>query len=900
MRLVRRVTGGFRALFQKTRVERELDEELREFLDASIEQKTRAGVSRTAATRAARAELGSREAVKDRVRDVGWESVLEGIWRDVRYSIRSLRRSPGFTAVAVLTLALVIGATAAIFSLLDAVLLKSLPVRNPEELVQLRPRQVQYLTFQAFRRHTETFVDLFASSGITPLDAEIENGARERTNVSLVSGSYFSVLGVQAAIGRAFTADDDDVPGEHRVAVASQGYWQRRFGGDAGLLNRVIRVSGTSIIVIGVAPPGFFGEQAGVAPDLWVPLTMWGQIVPGRNLLQSPGTACLRIMGRVRPGVITSGVHPGLTGTFQQTLTTIFGPHAPEDVRRDIAKAAVILEPAGRGVASLSSRFARPLQLLMGAVLLVLLIACANIANLLLARTAARRREIDLRLALGTSRARLVGQLFTESLILGAIGGGGGVAFAWLGREAILRLISADGSRLPLAVGTDARLLGFVAGVSILTAILFSLAPAWQAGRASVMASLVTSRAAGGRSRQRLSSVLVASQVAITLTLVTGAGLFLRTIANLRGVDLGFDPERLIVLDVNPQSAGYRGDEGMALNRRLLERIKGVPGVRSVSLSENGVLMGRDSRSNLLAPEGFVGGPEGFPQTQFDWVGPQYFATAGTPLLSGRDFNDRDDAGAPSVVAINEEVARQFFAGGNPIGRRLLWGNVGEPRTALEIVAVARDVKQTGPRDEPQLRIYLPYFQLPQIRRNWVVASTRFLVRTATSPAGLASILRQLIPSEDPRLSVESLDLGPELVRRTLAQERMVATLLVAFGVLATGLACLGLYGLVAYQVVQRTSEIGIRMALGARRGDVLRGTLRPALAWIATGVAIGIPLAAGASRFAESLLFGLSGTDVGTLIGAAGLMCVIGLLAAYVPARRATHLDPLVALRHD
>jgi predicted permease len=899
MGLLTRVAGGFRSLLWRTQAERELDAELSDFLETGIEQKMRMGMSRVEAVRAARMELGSMEAVKDGVRDAGWESVFDSAGRDVRYAVRTLRKSPGFTAVSVLTLALGIGATTAIFSLLDAVLLKSLPVTNPEELVLVRSGS-QYPVFQAFRQHTDVFVDLFASSGVTPLDVEMQNGAREPTDVSLVSGSYFSTLGLQPALGRTFTVSDDTAPGEHPVAVASYGYWQRRFGRGTAILNQVVRISGTPITIIGVAPAGFFGEQVGAAPDLWVPLTMWGQVVPGRNLLQSPGTSWLRMIGRLQPGVNASGVHPGLTRTFQETVTAIFGPKAPDDVRREIASSTVRLEPAATGVSNLRGRFARPLQLLMAAVVLVLLIACANIANLLLARGASRRREIDIRSALGMSRARLFRQLLTESLVLAALGGVTGIALAWLGKEALLRLISADGSRLPVVVSTDARLLVFVAVVSSVTALVFGLAPAWQSARANVVATLVARREAGGPHNQRLSSLLVVAQVAVSLVLLMGAGLFLRTIANLRDVDLGFAPRQLLIVDVNPQAAGYAGDRALALSRRLLEKMRSVPGVSSASLSENGVLMGRDNSTNLMHPPGFVAGPEGFPRAQWDVVGPEYFSTLGTPLLSGRDFHERDDVGAPRVIAINEEMARVLFAEANPIGRHLVWGEEGEVQKELEIVAVTRDVKHSGPRDTPESRFYLPYFQMPAVRPNWILASTRFLVRTAASPASVAPALRQLVSSEDARLSVASLDLGSDLVSRTLVQERMVATLLVAFGVLAVGLACLGLYGLIAYDVVQRTSEIGIRMALGAQPGHVLWVTVRRGLAWVAAGVAAGIPLALSASRVARGLLFGLGATDAGALIGAACVMAAMGLLAAYIPARRASRVDPLIALRME
>ena len=489
MAWLNRLVAGFRSLSRRARAEQELDAELRDFLDRAVEERMRSGMTREAATRAARVQLGITDAVKDRVRDVGWESVVESLWLDGRYAARSLRRSAGFTAACILTLALGIGATTAIFSVLDAVMLKALPVRSPEELVLVSGSQ--YPVFQAYRRHTDIFVDLFATSGLTPLDVEIQDGTTERTAVSLVSGSYFSTLGVQPAIGRFFTAGDDDSAGRHAVAVASHGYWQRRFGRDAAVLNQEVRISGSPVTIVGVAPSGCFGDQPGVAPDLWVPLAMWGQVVPGRNLLQSPGTGWLQIIGRLQAGINRSAAQAELTATFRHTVTEIFGPRAPVDVRRDIANSSVTIEPAGKGLSELRTQTAGPLQLLMGAVLLVLLIACANIANLLLARATARRRETDVRLALGMSRVRLIRQLLIESLMLAAAGAAFGIAFAWFGREALLRLISADGSRLPVAVAVDTRLLAFLLLISGGTAMLFGLVPALQSARHSLSPSLI-------------------------------------------------------------------------------------------------------------------------------------------------------------------------------------------------------------------------------------------------------------------------------------------------------------------------------------------------------------------------------------------------------------------------
>ena len=894
MSLLARVVGGLRGLLRRRAVEQDLDAELRDFLEEAIAQNIRRGMTRAEATRAARLQLGSAEAVKDRVRDVGWESTIESVWQDVRYAVRSMRKSPGFAATATLTLTLGIGATTAIFSLVDAVMLRPLPVANPDQLVLVSGSQ--YPVFQAFREYTDIFIDLCATSGVTPLDLEISDGVRERATVSLVSGSYFATLGVQPAVGRLFGIEDDRAPGDPPVAVASYSYWERRLGGDAAVIGRVVRVTGTPVTIVGVAPAGFFGEQVGAAPDLWVPLTRWGRIVPGRNNLENGATGWLRLIGRIRPGIPSSGVHPKLTATFRRILTDVHGPQVPEDVQRDISRATISIQPGARGLSAIRPQFSRPLLLLMGAVVLVLLIACANIANLLLARASARRREIDLRLALGVSRARLVRQLLTESAVLAVSGGAMGVALAWLGREALLRLISADGSRLPVAVATDARLVVFVAVVSLATAVLFGLAPAWQSSRRSPVTSLVA-RGEGTGGRQRLTAALVIAQVAVSMVLLVGAGLFLRTIANLRDVDLGFGPERLLIVDINPQAAGYQGDRAIALVRRLLDRIEAVPGVASVTVTENGLLSERNLTTNILRPEGFAAGPEGYPRTFWDVVGPDYFSTIGTPLVSGREFSRQDASGSPNVVAINEEMARRLFPGANPIGRRLVWGDGGK---RLEIVAVGRDVMQRGARDDRQMRVYFPYFQMPTIRPNWILASTRFVVRAVANPSALAPALRQAITSEDRRLSILSLDLGPELVSRTLVRERMVATLLVAFGALAVGLACLGLYGLIAYHVTQRTSEIGIRMALGARRRDVLLAMLWRAFAWIAIGVVLGVPLALSASRLTRGLLFGLSTADAPTWIGAIAVMCVMGLLAAYVPARRAARVDPLVALRSE
>ena len=468
----------------------------------------------------------------------------------------------------------------------------------------------------------------------------IDGGAFERARVSLVSASYLSTLGVSATMGRVFGAEDERPAGEPAIAVVSYAYWQRRLARDPAVVGRVVRVRGVPITIVGVGPAGFFGEEVGVSPDLWVPLTMWAQIVPGRDLLNSPGTSWLRIIGRLQPGVTIAQAEARLTIMFRRVLESIFGPRPAADVRRDIDASTLRLSPAGLGVSRLRVRFAQPLQLLLAAVILVLLISCANVANLLLARGASRRREIDLRLALGMSRPRLVRQLMTESLVLSSAGAALGVALAWFGREALLRLVSSDGSRAPIAAGTDLRLVTFVVLVSLGTAVLFGSVPAWRSLRASLATSLAARRGSGGRSHPITSPLLVVAQVAVSLVLLMGAGLFLRTLMNLRNVDLGFLPERLIVLNVNPQAAGYKGETAVAVTHRLLERIRTMPGITAASYSENGVLFGRDSGTDLIRPEGFPAA-DSYARARWDVVGPRTFRRWGFAWSRGVTSQNR-------------------------------------------------------------------------------------------------------------------------------------------------------------------------------------------------------------------------------------------------------------------
>ena len=882
-------------LMSRHRRDSELRHELETHLTLLEEDARRRGLDHDAARQEARRRFGNPVAYREQAVEAGMSTWLDTVWQDVRYAVRTLRRSPGFAASAVLSLALGIGANTAIFSVLDAVLLRSLPVKDADQLLVVGTGgDYSYPVFQRFREENHVFQDLFATAEARMADVDLGNGP-ERTNVALVSGSYFGVLGLSPVAGRIFTPDDDRVGGSQPVAVASYGYWQRRFGRDRALVGRTVTMNGAPITVVGVAPPEFFGERVGAAPDLWVPLTLQEVIEPGRDILGNSNAAWLQIIGRRRPGLNVASAEAELTRLYRRALFDSFGTTLQSDTRRRIEQATVKLESASTGLSTLRVRFSRPLQVLMTVVALLLLIACANVANLLLARAAARRREIGLRVALGVGRARLVRQLLTESVLLSGMGALLGMLLASWSQGILLRLVSRDGRAVPLAVGLDARVLTFVLVISVATGLLFGLAPAWQSARADLMLSLRSKQATPSRGRFALSPSLVVIQVAISVVLLVGAGLFLRTLSNLGGVDLGFAPDRLLIVDVNPRLVGYHGERYAALCRRLLQQLKSVPGVASVTFSENGVLTDRDSSTSRMRPEGFVAGSQGPPQARFDAVGPDYLRTMGITLLEGRDIDERDQSSASRVVVISEQMARRYFANTTSIGRRMLWGP-GNALQNLEIVGVARDVKQHDPRDDMRLRFYVPYFQQARVELD----SVRFIVRTAAEPRAMSGLLRQAVHSEDHRLPIISVDTAETLADRTLVQERLVATLSAAFAALALTLTCIGLYGLLAYRVARRTNEIGIRMALGATRRRVLWTVVRLDLVLIVTGVTFGLPLALGASQLGRSLLFGVDPTD-GWVLGAATLaMAFIGVLAGAIPGYRASQVQPIVALRHD
>jgi predicted permease len=888
MTTLREWVSRFAGTFRRNRADRELEEELRLHLELAAEDERRRTDSAEHAARTAAIRQGGMAQAMEALRDQRGLPFLDSLVQDIRYGLRTLRRSPGFTLVAVLSLALGIGTNTAIFSLLDAVLLRSLPVNRPEQLFVMSGGY-SYPAYQTLRQRNQFLSELFASNGVGASNVTIGDGPVERAGVSMVSGNYFLALGVPALFGRTFGAEDDLIPAAHPVAVVSYRYWQRRFALDSAIVGRSIRISGTPFTVVGVTPREFFGESVGAAPDLWVPLAMQAQIMPGRNWLPDKNTSWLSVFGRLTADTSVARAEAQLTVVGRQIAYERMSSNPSAEQRQRADTAVVKLLPANRGLSRLREQFSEPLQILMAVVAFVLLIACANVANLLLARAGARQREIGLRLALGVSRRRLVQQFLVESLILSSIGGLLGLVFAQWGRDVLLRMISTNGSPVTLQVGLDSRLLAFTAAVCAVTGMLFGLAPAWRSASVDITSALRSAQSsAGGAGRAAISRLLVVGQVALSLVLLVGAGLFIRTLVNLRSVDLGFAPERVLILDVDPTSAGYRGQRYAAVTRRLLDRFASVPGVTAVTFSHNGLLQNRDGENDLRAEDSTATG-----ESQVDRVGPRYFTTVGIPLVAGRDFDERDASAPPTVIVINEEMARFYFPGANPIGKRLL---VGTPPEAWQIVGVVRTVKQHSPRDAEGRRFYRPMFA-----RSYEPdpVSIRFLVRTAADPGATLGLLERAARAEDKTLPVISATLT-DLLNRTIVQERTVATLSVALGMLGLTLACVGLYGLMAYRVVRRTGEIGVRMALGATRADVLGMILREDLAVVFAGVVVGLPVALALSSLTRSLLFGLTATDPPTLAVAAVAMIVIGASAGFVPAWRATRVEPAMVLRHE
>jgi putative ABC transport system permease protein len=837
--------------------------------------------------------------------------------KDLRYTGRALWKNPGFTVVTVLSLALGIGVNTAIFSLIDALLLKTLPVENPGQLVMVSDpnsagvsvgRQngerslFTYEEFDRMRDRNQVFTGMFAAeSSADRENVSINGGSLEELRARLVSGDYFPTLGVKPLVGRIFTREDEKGPGSDPYAVISYAYWQKRFGLDAGVLGRTVQIHKTFLTIIGVMPPRFFGETVGESPDAWLPMMMEPLVKPGRDWLHDDRSKTERVewllvAGRLKPGVSAKQAESSLNVLFQQVIHETAGSNLPPDRLRQLAEQKIKIQAGSRGASPLRDDFNEPLLLLMAVVALVLLIACANVANLLLARSAARQREIGIRLAIGAARGRLIRQLLTESFVLALLGGAMGVLFAVWASQLLLRMVASVNNPVPLDVHPDLRMLVFTLGVSLLTGLVFGLAPAFRATRVDVGSTLKeNSRGViGSGARITMGKALVISQVAISLLLLIGAGLFLRTLENLQRVDLGYPREKLLLVRVDALGAGYESAQRASVFQTLLERFRSVPGVRAVTLSENGLFSGTES-GDQISVEGYKPQKKGDDHARFDQIGPGYFSTLGVPILLGREVGPQDAGTAAPVCVINEAMSRFFFGTQNPIGKHIT-DEFPDTRTTFQIVGVTKDDRDHQLRGDVPRRFYIPFFQ----GLGGIPAAGNFEIRTFADPNSVIRMIRQQVEQVDRSLPILSASPLGELLDRRLTQERLLAQLCAFFGALALLLASVGLYGVLSYSIARRTNEIGIRMALGAQSRTVLGMVLRETAVVVAVGIAIGVPVAFALTRLVASKLYGLKATDPLTIAIASLVLAAVAMLAGYLPARRASRVDPLIALRHE
>jgi predicted permease len=907
---------GLRSLFQKRRIDCELDEELASFAEASAADKQRAGMSPQAAARAARIEIGSAASVKHQVWSSRWESIPDDLFQDLRFALRQLFRSPGFTVIALLSLTLGIGANTAIFTLLDAILLRPLPVHSPKELLLFGDGTAQgstsavpdgswnlfsYSFFHDFRQKDTSF------SGVAAVDstqfetkASIAGAAYQTTHVNLVSGSYFSVLGIPAFLGRTIGESDDSAEGAGPVAVASYSWFQRQFGGDPSALGKTIRIQSHDYTLAGVAQPGFYGFTVGQSTDLWIPLSMEKAFSrPGYNGLGSNLFQSLYLIGRLKPGVTATQASAETNLLFKQIVRSYLGPQPSQKHVNDLAHASVKLTPGGRGVSYLRSAFSVPLKLLMAIVALVLLIACANIANMLLARGVARTRELAMRMALGASRRRIVFQLLTESLLLALLGAAAGVALAWKASVMLLKMATPGPDPVPLILSPDMAVLGFTLGVTVVTALLFGMLPAFRATGLEFTPALKDGRgSSSSTTRGALARSLIVGQVALSVVLLIVAGLFVRSLIHLYDVNTGFNKHNVLVFSLDSSTANLpRGttDEirSVRLQEQIEDRVQAIPGVQSDSFAF--FTFNEGAWTDEVLFQGVPRTPGNGDQVFFNITGNGFFSTMGIPLIAGRTFNAQDMQNSPKVAVINETMARRFFPHGTAIGNHFGIGETPDHPGEFEVIGVVKDAKFTALDEGTLMAAYLPCTQSPGFFGN-------FAVRYApgANRQEIVSRTRRAIAEVNSHILINSVGSLEEQVDDSIATQSLIARLSSFFGILAVFLACIGIYGLLSYSVARRTSELGIRLALGAQSHNLMWMILRECILLLALGLAAGIPVALSSTRFLKSLLYELSPLDPMAISVAIAAVAGMTIAAAWLPARRATRVDPIKALRTE
>ena len=941
---LRNLLQGLRLLFDRRRTDREIDEEIDGFLEASVEQKLRAGVSPEQARCAALVELGSRNAIKHRVWSSRWESALDNLLQDTRVSLRALCKRPVFTAVALLSLALGIGANTAIFTLIQQLLLRDLPVRSPEQLVTLGDATNSgiaggidigqygmfpwYVTRQ-LEANSGPFQGIAAIGSFSPKvsvriaqeSASPSDSPAQLATASLVSGNYFSVLGAHVLMGRTITPADDATPETGAVAVTSFHFWQHALSSDPGILNKTVTINGTPFEVIGVMPRGFDGLKQGLElADLWVPTTMQPVILQHPSMLTTTsGLYFMNVFGRLTPEAATdphvrarsqNWINQQVHAVIRANEGTVLSPARQQEIEHE----DVPLISAIRGVSYLQDVYRESLWVLMAVVVLVLLIACANLANFLLARAATRQREIATRLALGSSRSRIARQSLIETLLLSVGGGLLGLAIAFAATRVLIAFVSQGSAWIAVSPAPNPGVLLFTLGVSVITGILFGLAPAIAAARTAAHDSLSsTNRAsgAGGRSSRWWPRSLVVGQVMMSLLLLVAAGLFLQTLRNLQHQDYGFERTFLLVAEVDAKLAGYTPVQTAGLHQSLLDRLSAIPGVQSAALAGTPPISSGNWRSNISIA-GYTPAPKESMNSVLNRVSGRYFETVGISMIAGRPISPSDTATSLKVAVVNQTLARHFFPKGNALGHSLAI-DIDSAKGPWQIVGIARDTRAGNPRSPDTERMtYVPLEQIePYAPASAGAGSSvreenqdRFagfiLLRTSGDPSARIADLRTAVASVDPNLPLLSVSTIGEEVSRMMGNDELSASLTGIFALLALVLAAIGLYGVMSYNVAQRTNEIGVRLALGAQRENVLWIILREALLLLSAGVVLGLPLSMAAARFVRQQLFGLKADDPLTYAGALIVVSSVVVLSTWLPARRAAAINPVDALRYE
>jgi len=911
MPFLRNLLDGLRALFNQPRADREMDEELGAFLDASARDKSRAGLSPAAARRAALVEMGSAEAVKDNIRDAGWESAVASFAQDVRYAARLFAKNPAFTATAVLTLALGIGANTAIFTLMDAVLLRFLPVEKPEQLVEIGMRHPKWGNdvghsftnplWEQFRDQQNVLSGAFAWSND---DFDLAQGGPVQPVHGLwVSGQFFSTLGLRPAAGR-FIAPSDDQRGCPGVAVISYGYWQSRYAGAQSAIGSTISLDRHTFPIIGVAPAGFFGMDVGQSFDVSIPICSAAIFdrgspeflpdSPVKSRLDHRSWWWLHVAGRTKPGILSAQLDARLRTLSPQILSAALPAQWSSQQQQNLLQRWFIAAPGATGFSRLRRQFRQPLYVLMGVVGLVLLIACANLATLMLARASARRKEIAVRRALGASRARLIRQLLTECVMLSLAGALLGLFLARWGAALLVRQLSVQENPVFLDLSLDPRVLGFTAAIAVLTALLFGVLPALRSTRVALAAAMKGAAPADelGAGRFRAGTATVVVQVALSLSLLVASGLFLRSFRKLVTMDLGFERSNVLIVRADSRIAGISAEQQSLLFEEIERRLRTLPGVTSAARSVMTPVSGFEWNQEIQSDA--PSAPNGEGALAFlNAISPGYLETLRTPLVAGRDFDSRDTQDSPPVAIVNQTLGRKFFSGLNPLGRTFRVRGDGEKLgPPIEVVGVVKDSKYDSPRDSDVAIAYFPNHQAS-------LPSSCFELRTIAAPSAITAQVRDAVAGINKDVSLQFRTLAQQ-VDDSLVEERLLAFLSTFFGALALLVAMIGLYGALSYTVSQRQKEFGVRMALGARPRSILALVARDVARIVAAGVVAGLAISLVVTRVLQKLLFEVSARDAFTLAAAALLLSVVALFAGYLPARRATRVDPMVVLRTE